>query len=132
MEHVKKKDRRILIILMVFLGLITVGVAGYFVLNAVSGHKQVADGQNKEYLIYWNADKEAYMDIETGASTRQADKDKKFTLRFVHNGEVVEYRARSKKLVYQVDARDVMGLEIDEKVSLRKSSISKILLAGMA
>ena len=114
MEQVKKRDRRVLIVLMVFLSMITVGVAGYFVLNVITRNRQATVEENKEYLIYWNADKEKYMDIETGASTRQADKDKKFTLRFVHDGKVVEYRARTKKLVYQVDARDVMGLEIDE------------------
>ena len=64
--------------------------------------------------LYWNLDKERYpQDAETYLSTRTADADGLYYIRFAYNGDVVEYTTGDKKLVNQIDRMEVMGLQLE-------------------
>lgn len=65
--------------------------------------------------LYWNLDREFYTkDSLTGLSTREADANGQFKIRFAYNGEIVELVIVDKKLVNVIDTQDVVGLQFDE------------------
>lgn len=65
--------------------------------------------------LYWNIDREFYTaNSQTGLSTREADADGKFKMKFAYNGEIVELVIVDKKLVNIIDTQDVVGLTFDE------------------
>ena len=65
--------------------------------------------------LYWNLDREFYTaNSQTGLSTREADADGKFKMRFAYNGEIVEIEIVDKKLVNIIDTQDIVGLTFDE------------------
>ena len=65
--------------------------------------------------LYWNLDREYYTaNSQTGLSTREADANGQFKMRFAYNGEIVEYVIIDKKLVNIIDTQDVLGLTFDE------------------
>ena len=65
--------------------------------------------------LYWNLDREFYTaNSQTGLSTREADADGKFRMKFAYNGEIVELVIIDKKLVNIIDTQDIVGLTFDE------------------
>ena len=65
--------------------------------------------------LYWNLDREFYTaNSQTGLSTREADADGKFKMKFAYNGEIVELEIIDKKLVNIIDTQDIVGLQFDE------------------
>ena len=65
--------------------------------------------------LYWNVDRAAYAQgSATGMSSRKADEDGVFRIRFLHNGELEEIPVADKRLVNKIDNKDAMGLVLDE------------------
>lgn len=110
----KKKDRRILIVLIAFLCLLFVGAGGYFLYKYIPWGQQVAEEEELQYDICWNLDKVTYTDIETGESTREPVDGQEYVVRFLVNGEIKRYNVKQKKILYRIDAEKVMGLVVDE------------------
>jgi len=65
--------------------------------------------------LYWNVDRQTYMEnSETGLSTREPAADGVYYIRFVVDGQLVEYPFTDAKLVNYIDTMQVMGLRFDE------------------
>ena len=86
-----------------------IGLGAYFLF--FNGGNKADDGTVK---LYWNVDREANTDRDTGLSIRQPAEDGNFYIRFAHNGEQVEIPVADKKLVNFIDSLDLMGLSLDE------------------
>ena len=63
--------------------------------------------------LYWNVDREANTDPDTGLSIRQAASDGIYYVRFAHEGKQEEIPVADKKLVNYIDSLDLMGLVLD-------------------
>jgi len=63
--------------------------------------------------IYWNVDRQTYLDPQTGLSIREPGEDDLYHIRFAVDGEQVELVCSDKKLVNRIDMLDYMGLELD-------------------
>ena len=64
--------------------------------------------------LYWNVDREANTDPNTGLSTREPDSNGLYRVRFSYNGKQIEKSVKGKELINTVDALDVMALIEDE------------------
>ena len=65
-------------------------------------------------ILYWNVDREANTDRDTGLSIREPAEDGYYYIRFAHSGKQVEIPVADKKLVNYIDSLDLMGLVLDE------------------
>lgn len=64
--------------------------------------------------LYWNLDRSLFpQDPDTMLSTREPAEDGMYHLRFVFDGEIVEYVTADKKLVNKIDRMNVMGLNLE-------------------
>lgn len=92
--------------------LIAAIVAGIIFLPGLLGGKgDINDGTP---ALYWNVDREANTDRDTGLSIREPAEDGNYYVRFAHDGEQVEIPVADKKLVNYIDSLDLMGLTLDE------------------
>jgi len=64
--------------------------------------------------IYWNVDRDTYIEQETGLSLREPAEDGSYHIRFGRAGGSVVLRIADKKLVNFIDSMYVMGLAFDE------------------
>ena len=64
--------------------------------------------------VYWNLDRAANTDPETGLSAREAGEDGLYTIRFASEGKIIELKTSDKQLVNYIDTMDAVGLVLDE------------------
>jgi len=120
MKKETTKKSKLWIIILAALLLIGGVVGGIFAFGGFGGGNEgteepgpVVTGPRAD--LYWNLDREFYTkDSQTGLSTREADANGQFKIRFAYNGEIVELVIIDKKLVNIIDTQDVMGLTFDE------------------
>lgn len=60
--------------------------------------------------LYWNIDRQQYIEAETGMSTRTAADGGMYHMRFAFKGEQVDLTVADKQLVNFIDSMDVVGL----------------------
>ena len=104
-----KKGKLWLWIVIAVVLIAAIGVGLFFLLSG--GEEKADDGMPD---LYWNVDREASTDRDTGLSIRQPAEDGNYYIRFAHNGEQVEIPVADKKLVNYIDSLDLMGLSLDE------------------
>ena len=63
--------------------------------------------------IYFNVDREKYLEADTGLSAREPGEDGNYYVRFAIDGELKELLVADKQLVNFIDTMDVMGLTLD-------------------
>lgn len=63
--------------------------------------------------IYFNVDREKYLEADTGLSAREPGEDGNYYVRFAIDGELKELLIADKQLVNFIDTMDVMGLTLD-------------------
>ena len=61
--------------------------------------------------VYWNLDRKQY--TEADVSSRTADSDGFYAVRFVSEGKLIEAKTADKSVVEQIDTMDAMGLLLD-------------------
>ena len=65
--------------------------------------------------VYWNLDRQEYAGkSEAGMSSRTPGEDGLYRVRFFCHGEVVEMSVADKRVINNLDNRDLMGLLLDE------------------
>ena len=68
------------------------------------------------YEIYWNMDRKEYDGkSEAGMSSRVAESDGFFHVRFFKDGEIVDLKVADRKTVNAIDIRDLMGLVFNDE-----------------
>ena len=105
-----KKSKLLWIILGAVALLAVVGVVLALVLGGLNGNS----AQGGRPVLYWNVDREANTDPDTGLSTRTPAEDGNYYVRFACDGEQVELPVADKKLVNFIDSQYVMGLTLDK------------------
>ena len=114
-ETTTKSKLWIWIVAAAVLLLAVVGVVLALVLGGQNNGPAVDPVTGPRPELYWNLDREFYTaNSQTGLSTREADANGQFKMRFAYNGEVVELVIIDKKLVNIIDTQDVLGLTFDE------------------
>jgi len=104
-----KKGKWLWLVLGIVALLAVVSVVLVLVLGG-QGDKDAAGGRAE---LYWNVDKDANTDRDTGLSIRQPAEDGNFYVRFAHDGEQVEIPVADKKLVNYIDSLSLMNLVLD-------------------
>lgn len=104
-----KKGKWLWLVLALVALLAVVGVVLALVLGG-GGGKEVGGRPD----LYWNVDREANVDRDTGLSIREAAEDGNYYVRFAHDGEQVEIPVADKKLVNFIDSLDLMSLQLDD------------------
>ncbi len=92
------------------LGVVALLAVVGIVLALVLGQGQ---GQGGRADLYWNVDRAAYTQSESGLSSREPAADGMYYIKFAYNGEQVELPVADKRLVNFIDTMDLMGLVID-------------------
>ena len=84
------------------------------VLGFVLGAQQTQSGSGAiESKIYWNVDREQFIEEETGLSVREPAEDGNYYVLFAVGGEQKELQIVDKQLVNVVDSMSAMGLVFD-------------------
>lgn len=99
-----------ILILAVILCAAVIAVSLYIILR--SGSNQSTDQVTSK--LYWNADRLDYLK-DSDLSSRKAEADGTYKIRFAVDGELVEYSTRDRQLMNQIDHKDLMGLVFDEE-----------------
>ena len=111
----KKSKLWIVIVAILVLLLAAGGGVLAFVLGGQGEETPAATVSGPRADLYWNIDREFYTaNSQTGLSTREADENGQFKMKFAFNGEIVELVIIDKKLVNIIDTQDVVGLQFDE------------------
>lgn len=65
--------------------------------------------------LYWNIDRQHYLDISEieGMTARMPDENGVYTIRFICDGQIIEYKTVDKQLVNFIDSMNLMGLVFD-------------------
>ncbi len=115
-EATKKSKLWIWLVVGIVALLAVVGVVLGIVLAPGSSGDEVVDEGPKggRPEIYWNVDRQDYLEADTGMSTREPGEDGNFYITFAFEGEQVELPILDKQLVNYIDSMDVMGLVMDE------------------
>lgn len=115
----KKKLGRLQILLIVLAVLLcAAAVVALVVLNPFgsgSGVTEPGADTVQGNRLYWNVDREAYLAESASGLTSRRKIDGFFTVRFLVDGEIVEYKVADSRLMIQIDANDLMGLTFDEE-----------------
>ena len=112
MAQERKKKGKLLWILLAVLVILAGGVATALVmfLGDFTDNSQGYTGG-----LYWNVDRAAYAQgSATGMSSRKADADGVFQVRFLHEGKLKDVQIADKRLINKIDTKDAMGLILDE------------------
>ena len=112
-ETARKTPKWLLPVIIAAAVLVIAGVILAIVLGG--GTQQGPSGSvTGPYELYWNIDREANIDPETGLSLRQPDADGKIKIRFAAGGRQVDMYCADKKLVNSIDYMDIMALTFDD------------------
>ena len=110
------KKKKILILSGLLLLLIVGAVGAYF--GLVKREPVVEEVTSK---LYWNADRDQYIPELGGNTIRKPEEDGLWTVRFLVEGELVEYRVADKETMISVDEKAVLGLEINDEGIITKA-----------
>ena len=103
-----------LVVGIALLALIGGGVAAFMLLGGQGDQPAEEGPTGGRPEIYFNVDREKYLEADTGLSARTAGEDGVYHIRFAIDGELKELPIADKQLVNYIDSMDVMGLSIDE------------------
>ena len=103
------KKKKILILSGLILLLVAGAVGAYF---GFVNRQPVAEEITSK--LYWNADRDQYIPELGGDTIRKPEKDGFYTVRFLVEGELVEYRVKDRETMISVDEKSALGLEIDK------------------
>lgn len=110
-ESVKKTPKWLLPVIIAAALLVVVGIVLAIFLPKLG---QGGESDAIQSKLYWNVDRLANVEEESGMSIREPGADGLYAIRFAVGGEQVEYKATDKRLVNAIDLMDVMGLVFDE------------------
>ena len=63
--------------------------------------------------LYWNIERERYIEEETGMSTRTKGEDGMYHVLFAYDGQQVDLTVADKQIVNFIESMEVMGLAFD-------------------
>lgn len=109
-ESGRQKKKWLLPVLIAAAVLVIAGVVLGFVLG---GQQSGSSDGTIESKIYWNVDREEFIEEETGLSAREPAEDGNYYVRFAVGGEQVELPVADKQLVNVIDSMSAMGLLFD-------------------
>ncbi len=114
-KETNKKSKLWLWILIAVLGLAIIGgVVAAFVLPGLF-QQQGPTGPVAEAKLYWNLDRNLWLEEETNMSARETAEDGYFHIRYAFDGKVEELKITDdKRLVNYLDSQDVICLAFDE------------------
>ena len=98
------------------LGLVALLAAAGIVLALVLGGGQQQDPAGESGgrpQLYWNVDRQQYIEESTGMSLRTKGEDGMYHILFAHDGQQVELTAADKQIVNVIEGMDIMGLAFD-------------------
>ena len=111
-ENAKRLPKWLLPVIIAAAVLVIAGVILAIVLGG--GTQQSAGGSvTGPYELYWNIDREANIDPDTGLSLRQPDAEGRYQIRFAVGGQQVDLYCADKKLVNSIDYMELMALTFD-------------------
>ena len=110
------KKKKILILSGLILLLVAGAVGAYF---GFANRQPVAEEITSK--LYWNADRDQYIPELGGDTIRKPEKDGFYTVRFLVEGELVEYRVKDRETMISVDEKSALGLEIDKDGFITKA-----------
>ena len=113
-ETGKSKKWILPVVIAVILLLIAGGVAAFFLMQPQGEGEQSAEDPAAAADLYWNVDMKAMVDPETGLSSREANADGQYIVRFLKDGQLVELQIIDKQLVNYIDSMSAMGLVFDD------------------
>lgn len=116
-EEVTKNKKTKKWLLPVIIGaavLVIAGIVLAIVLGGGTGNNTGGGTTKIESRLYWNLDREQFVDPDTGMSTRVKGSDGYFTVRFVADGEIVELKCKDKRTVNDIDFMSVVALTFDK------------------
>lgn len=113
MKREKAQNKKWLWIVLALVALLA--VAGIAVALLLPGGTQ-QEAPTGPAVLYWNVDRLAKLEEETGMSVRTKGEDGLFHIRFAIDGQQVELPITGdKRLVNYIDSMDVMGLVMDSE-----------------
>ena len=110
------KKKKILILSGLILLLVAGAVGAYF---GFANRQPAAEEITSK--LYWNADRDEYIPELGGDTIRKPEKDGFYTVRFLVEGELVEYRVKDRETMISVDEKSALGLEIDKDGFITKA-----------
>lgn len=90
-------------------------IAGVVLALVLGGGGEETDGpKGGRAELYWNVDKAFYTEnSESGLSTREPGADGVYTVRYAHDGQLLELPVADKQLINYIDTMDCMGIVQD-------------------
>ena len=110
------KKKKILLLSGLILLLVAGAVGAYF---GFANRQPVAEEVTSK--LYWNADRDQYIPELGGDTIRKPEEDGFYTVRFLAEGELVEYRVKDRETMISVDEKSALGLEIDKDGFITKA-----------
>lgn len=105
-----KKSKLWLLLVIALAALVLVGAGTVGVIALLSGSGKGASDRPE---LYWNLDRELYMEKGATSSSREKAEDGFYHIRMSFNGQQVELMTRDKQLVNFIDTLPVMGVVLD-------------------
>ena len=113
-KEASKKSMKWLWIVIAVVVVAAIAAAAIFILPGL-GSKDTEKKSTDRAELYWNVDRKFYTEnSESGLSTREPGADGVFTVRFAHDGELVELLVADKRLINFIDTMDCMGVVLDD------------------
>ena len=90
-------------------------VAGVVLALVLGGGQQTdpAGASGGRPQLYWNIEREQYIEEETGMSLRTKGEDGLYHILFAHDGQQVDLKVADKRIVNYIETLDLMGLAFD-------------------
>ena len=104
------KKKKILLLSGLILLLVTAAV-GIFL--GVSG--RFASNGEMTSKLYWNVDRDEFIPELGGDTIRKPEADGLYTVRFLVDGELVEYRVEDREMMISIDEKSALGLVVNKK-----------------
>ena len=115
MRQESKKSKRWLYLVIAAVALLAVAGVVVGLIFGLGGPGATGEEEAVSSKLYWNVDGLKFQNPEDPMfSIREPGADGLYHIRFAVDGEHVEYTATDKKLVNYIDAKQLMGLELDD------------------
>jgi len=112
-----KKKKKILLLVGLLVLLISAAVGIYFGFI----HQKQPTTESVVSKLYWNADRDQFIPELGGDTIRKPEADGLYKVRFLVEGELVEYRVADRETMISVDEKSALGLEVDENGIITKA-----------
>ena len=109
----KEENKRSKLWLWIVIGLVALLAVAGVVVALVSGGGEATEPSSTRPQLYWNLDRDIYMEKGALSSSREKAEDGFFHIRFAYEGNQVEKMVADKQLVNFIDTMYVMGLVFD-------------------